>query len=256
MSLEDSFAPGSVPFKLGKAPARRDRRNFRLAALLKALPPIPDTYDIDLVYPGIPMPMYANDQCGDCVVAGRAHQTLRFERVEQGITLPITDQDVVTEYLRETGGPDDGLTALESLKWWRDPGWELSGKGYNIAAFAEIDRTNHDEVRAAIFLLTGASIGLSLPRTALQQTLNGQVWEVATGPGSAAGSWGGHFAYLRGYTAQGPVAVTWGRRQQMTWAFFDQCCDEAYGVVDDLDKWVEGDVLDVQKLTGYLNDLA
>ena len=31
---------------------------------------------------------------GDYVIAGRAHQTLRFERIEQGSVVMITDTDV------------------------------------------------------------------------------------------------------------------------------------------------------------------
>lgn len=62
-------------FTLGKAPAKRDERNFTLAALLTKLPPIPDVYyDFDVAYPGIPTQMFVNDVHGDCVIAGRAHQ--------------------------------------------------------------------------------------------------------------------------------------------------------------------------------------
>jgi hypothetical protein len=28
------------------------------------------------------------------------------------------------------------------------------------------------------------------------------------------------------------VCVTWGRKQQMTWAWFDRYCDEAYAIFD------------------------
>ena len=36
------------------------------------------------------------------------------------------------------------------------------------------------------------------------------------------------YVYVSGYTAKGPVRVTWGRTQQMTWAWFATYCDEAY----------------------------
>jgi hypothetical protein len=65
-----------VLFKLGKAPAKADRRNLRFAALLKAPVPAPKEYDFDLAHPGVPTPMFANDRYGDCVMVGRAHQTL------------------------------------------------------------------------------------------------------------------------------------------------------------------------------------
>ncbi len=71
-------------FKLGKAAAKRDRRNLMFAAILRAPLKVPPEYDFDLTHTGIPTPMFANDTYGDCVIAGRAHQTLRFELIEAG----------------------------------------------------------------------------------------------------------------------------------------------------------------------------
>src|SRR4051794_36306669 len=111
-------------FKLGKAAAKKDKRNLKFASVLRAAAPkLPSSYDFDAAHPGIPTPMFANDTYGDCVIAGRAHQTLRFEDVEQGSVPTITDQAVVKEYLKETGGPDSGLVVLDSLNEWRSAGW-------------------------------------------------------------------------------------------------------------------------------------
>src|SRR6266545_1991492 len=93
-------------FKLGKAPAKRDARNLMFAAILKAPVALPKEYDFDLKHPGIPTPMFANDDYGDCVIAGRAHQTLRFELIEQGSVMMIPDAQVLKEYFKETGGAD------------------------------------------------------------------------------------------------------------------------------------------------------
>src|SRR5260370_30532458 len=41
-----------------------------------------------------------------------------------------------------------------------------------------------------------------------------------------------HYVYISGYTPAGPVCVTWGRKQQMTWAWVNKYCDEAYAIVD------------------------
>jgi len=87
-------------FKLGNAPVKTDKRTFQFAALLKTSPPTPPQYDFDLTHPGIPTPMFANDVHGDCVMAARAHVTLRFEDIEQGSILMITDQDVLKEYFK------------------------------------------------------------------------------------------------------------------------------------------------------------
>src|ERR1700681_3164425 len=117
-------------FKLGKATAKRDNRNLMCAAILKAPVKVPLEYDFDLKHPGIPTPMFGNDVNGDCVIAGRAHQTLRFEDIEQGSEISISDADVLKEYFKETGGPDAGLVVLDSLNEWRSKGWTAGKRKY------------------------------------------------------------------------------------------------------------------------------
>ena len=229
-------------FKLGKAAAKRDTRNLRFAAVLKAPPPLPANYDFDLTNPGIPTPMFANDNYGDCVMAGRAHQTLRFEDIEQGSVLMITDKDVLREYRKETGGADSGLVVLDSLKLWRQRGWKVGKHSYKIQAFAEINRGNRNEVRRAIFSDVGVGLGVQLPLSAQKEIQAGQPWEITTGSGSKPGSWGGHYVYVPGYTKKGPVCVTWGRKQQMSWAWFNKYCDEAYAIFDAKDSFKKAQI--------------
>lgn len=244
-------------FHLGKAPVRRDRRNLQLAAILKQVPRVPREYDFDLDHTGIPTPMFANDHFGDCVIAGRAHQTLRFERIEQDALVKISDAEVVREYKKETGGGDTGLVVLDSLKRWRRDGWTAAKHKYQIAAFAQLKTADHAQVRAAVYLLTGVGLGLALPRLAQAQIQAGKPWDVAGGAAGAKNSWGGHYVYVGGYTAAGPVCVTWGRKQAMTWRFFDRYTDEAYAIVDDLDPWRKGKPgIDVQKLMEFLGRLT
>jgi hypothetical protein len=219
-------------FKLGKANARHDERNLKLASILRAPVRLPASYDFDVNHPDIPLPMFANDRLGNCVIAGRAHQTLRFEKVEQNIVIQITENDVIKEYFKQTGGPDSGLIVLASLKLWRKSGWNVGKKRYKIKAFTEIAKLDHEEVKRAIFIDLGVGLGLRLPRSAQRQFQTGQIWEVARGSGSLPNSWGGHYVYCAGYTPIGPVCVTWGRKQQMTWEFLDTYCDEAYGIID------------------------
>ena len=237
-------------FKLGKAPAKRDRRNLKFATLLKAVAPPPKEYDFDIANPGIPTPMFANDAWGDCVIAGRAHQTLRFEKIEQGSLLMITDKDVLKEYRKETGGPDTGLVVLDSLKLWRVPGWKVGKKTFAIQAFAELDPASAAQVRQAVYADVGIGIGVSLPLCAQDEVQAGQPWAKTTGAGSSKGSWGGHYVYVSGYNPKGPVCVTWGRKQQMTWAWFRKYCDEAYAIFDA--KNVKQALIDKAKLAAFV----
>jgi len=243
-------------FKLGKAPVKRDRRNLKFAAILTAPVPLPAEYDFDLQHPGIPTPMFANDVYGDCVIAGRAHQTLRFEDIEQGALITITDKEILKEYLKETGGEDTGLVVLDSLNLWRRKGWIAAKRRYKIKAYAQIAQTNHEEVKRAIFMDLGVGFGLSLPRTAQVQIQTGRPWDVASGPGSAPNSWGGHYVYVPGYTKTGPVCVTWGRKQQMTWAFVDKYCDEAYAIIDAVNTPKKKRALNAKEINTFLATLG
>ena len=238
-------------FKLGKAPARKDARNLKLASLLKAGPPLPRAYDFDLAHAGIPTPMFANDVHGDCVIAGRAHQTLRFEDIEQGSVLMVSDKDVLNEYFKETGGADRGLIVLDSLKRWRSKGWKVGKKTYSIQAFSEVDFRNRDEVRRAIFADIGIGLGVQLPNSAKVQLQTGQPWDVSSGRDSERGSWGGHYVYVPGYTPVGPICVTWGRKQQMTWAWLARYCDEAYAIFDARDRFKKA-LIDGKKIRTFL----
>src|SRR5689334_12274369 len=109
-------------------------------------------------------------------MAARAHLTLRFEDIEQGSVLMITDKAVLKEYFKETGGPDTGLNLLDSLNEWRHNGWQPTVKKttYKIHAFAEIAPKNHEEVKSAVYLLTAAYLGLALPNSAKAQMQTGQ----------------------------------------------------------------------------------
>jgi hypothetical protein len=241
-------------FKLGKAPAKRDQRNLKFATLLRAAPSLPSSYDFDLSHSGIPTPMFANDVYGDCVIAGRAHQTLRFEDIEQGSVLMIKDKDVLKEYLKETGGEDTGLIVLDSLKLWRHKGWKVGRHSLKIQAFSEVQPTNHEEVRQAIFADVGIGFGVQLPNSAKAQIQTGQPWDVTSGRDAVPGSWGGHYVYVPGYTPSGPVCVTWGRKQQMTWAWLDKYCDEAYAIFDAKNRFKKS-MIDKKKITGFLDSL-
>lgn len=242
-------------FRLGKAAAKRDKRNLKFATLLLARRALPRSYDFDTTHRGIPTPMFANDRYGDCVIAGRAHQTLRFEDIEQGSVLMITDKEVLREYLKETGGRDSGLIVLDSLKEWRKKGWKVASRAYKIQGFAEVNFRNHDQVRQVIYADVGIGFGVDLPIAAQQQIQTGQPWEVTTGPDARPGTWGGHYVYVPGYTAKGPVCVTWGRKQQMTWAWVDKYADEAYAIFDARNRFKKS-MINRKKLKAFIASLG
>lgn len=243
-------------FKLGKAVAKRDSRNLKFAAILRVPQPVPDEYDFDVQHSRIPLPMFANDVLGDCVIAGRAHQTLRFEDVEQNKIITITDSAVTKEYFKETGGVDTGLVVLDSLKEWRKSGWRVGRRVYKIQAFSEITPREAEGVKQAVFLDVGVGLGLQLPLSAEDQINAGKPWDVTSGARGEPNSWGGHYVYVPGYTKAGPVCVTWGRKQPMTWAFFAKYCDEAYAIIDAINTAKKKKALDGKGIAEFIDSLS
>ena len=242
--------------RLGKAPARRDPRNLQLKALLKKKVRLPAEYDFDSKHSAVPTPMYGNDEWGCCVISGRAHQTLRFELVEQKRILRVTEKEVVDEYLAQSGGADIGLITLDSLRVWRKQGWTAAKKRYSIRAFSEVNRRSIEEVKTAIFMNLGVGIGLRLPLSADEELRAGKPWMQISGRGSTPNSWGGHYVYVCGYTKLGPTCVTWGRKQRMSWAFFTKYCDEAYAIIDGLNTAQKRALIDEKKLAAFLTTVS
>ena len=247
--------------KLGKLAVKHDTRTLQLRMFLPVkLPPIPDVFDVDTTLPCQPaLDVLANDVLGDCVMAERGHQTRRFEAREQGCLALLPDKAVLAsvkrEYKKEGHGLDQGLVVLDSLNCWRK-GWTINTRQYCIYAFGEIHPSDYSEVRATIYLLQGVCAGVELPISAQSQFENGQPWDVVAGSKGKPGSWGGHCIYLVGYNATGPVCVTWGKKQQLTWAFVSKYMSEAYGIVDNRDKWLGSSTLDVDKLDSYLQEVS
>jgi hypothetical protein len=252
-----------MEYKLGKKPVRKDVRTLKLSTVLKALPPVPDTFDVDSQYPNlVDNNIFANDKYGDCVLADQAHHTLRFEIFEQNQLLPITDQEVINQYLKETGGADNGLVMLDALNEWRQNGWTVGGKTYKIHAFASVDYKNHDEVKAGIYLFNGISIGVQVAQYYYDEFGKGNYfWDLVSSDG---GIIGGHALYVMrylkvtGYNDIGPVFITWGKYVQVTWPWWDKYVDEGYIIIDERDSWIpqDTDPLKIPVLQQYLAEVT
>ena len=193
-------------------------------------------------------------------MAGRAHQTLRFELLEQSKVLPITDQDVLNEYFSETGGEDTGLVVSRSLRTWRRRGWIAAGKRYFAKAYARVNERALADVRAAIYADVGVGIGFTVTQSAMDQFDRGEPWDVvrdSLGRIYDADVLGGHYVYLPAYHADGGfTCVTWGKRQKMTAAFFKHFVDEAWAIWDANNTSAKmNQIFDMAKLDEFLGRL-
>ena len=59
------------------------------------------------------------------------------------------------------------------------------------------------------------------------------------------------------YSQDGVWCMTWGRKQFMTWDFWDARVDECYAIVDNKNDWMGDDSpVDVDKLDAYLEEIT
>lgn len=248
-----------MPLMLGKKAAVEDPRTLRAPSVLRARP-LPDVWDVDMTHPSVPTPMFANDRFGCCVIAARAHQAMRFG-VEHGAVPAITDQDVITQYFKESNGEDAGLVMLYSLRAWRRDGWTAAQDQDAIAAFMQINPQSRLELCTAIFALTGAHLGIEMPISAMRQFEAGQPWTVldASNPEARRGSLGGHAVYICGWDdrVREYTVVTWGAKHRASYDFIDTYCSEAWGVFDSIDVSQQRDEsVDIAAVRDYLTTVA
>ena len=128
----------------------------------------------------------------------------------------------------------------------------MAGQHFKIKAFSKIDPINPEAIKRMIYIHVGVGLGFDLPESAITQFNHGQPWEVTRDKPANHG----HYVYVPGYTKDGPVCVTSGRKQQMSWAFVDEYCDEAWAIIDDIDTPEKKRNLDEEKINEFLKSRA
>lgn len=223
--------PGNVvPLagRFGKHPPKRDYRTLRFADYAAALASPPASCDnlarVAKALPGTTVaqlfPMDGNDTLGDCTCAAVAH-AIGVYRGLTGSKAIMAKADVVKLYNRLTGGVDSGLNELDVLNYWR----KTAVDGDAIVAYVSIDPKNHTHVQQAIDLFGGVYLGFQVQANCIQEFNAHKAWT----PGKLTND--GHAVFATGYTAAGGTVLTWGAAQQFTWAWWDECVDEAYAIL-------------------------
>ena len=244
------------PGKLGKLPARRDRRTLQMKKYVAPLPPPPAVYWSK----GFPSwGTMLNDQLGCCTIAAVGH-AIQVWRMNLGgnVSMPrITPSDstILTGYEQWCGynpsdpSTDQGGVELDVLNDWRQQG--LAGD--KILAYAAPAPSNVLHVKQAIFLFAGIYIGFAVPQSAMDQFSAGQPWDVVANDGGIVG---GHAVFCPDYNSAGLFAITWGQRQFMTWAFWAKYLDESYALLSP--DWINSKNLapNMVDLTTLQNDLG
>lgn len=219
-----------MSLKLGKLPARNDSIQFKLGAYLNvaALPTPPSQFghkDLVLDWQG----MLGNDQYGDCVFAGAAHETILWGREAQTSVLfnansVLGDYSAVTGFNPNDPNTDQGTDMQVAASYRRKTGiMDANGKRHSVAAYLGITHTAPLELKQSIYLFSNVGIGIRFPKSAMTQFNAGKNWTVVRNSPIE----GGHYVPAIGYNSQYVYVVTWGKVQKMTWGFYKKYCDEA-----------------------------
>jgi hypothetical protein len=215
--------------RFGKHPVKHDYRTLRFRKYVTkdlAAPPATSNVLINVYAklkvsnPATLFPMDGNDTLGDCTIAGLAHATTVYNGL-LGKEKVMPKASVVSLYEKLTGGPDTGLNELDVLKYWSN----TKVYGSDILAFVSIDPKNHTHVQQALQLFGGVYLGFQVQQNAVQEFDAHQPWT----PGTLTQD--GHCVYAVAYDQNGVTVLTWGSTQQGTWAWWDECVDEAYAIV-------------------------
>jgi len=220
--------------KLGKKPARKDSVKFKLKSYIDTskLPKPPKNFGhADLM--GKNWEMLGNDQFGDCVFAGAAHETMLWNK-EAGNQVAFTDKAVLSDYSAVTGfnpsdpNSDNGTDMQEAASYRRKTGViDSDGKRHQIAAYLAIEPGNLLEHYIAIYLFGAVGIGINFPNSAMDQFNQNKAWKV----NSKSPVEGGHYIPLVAKKGNYLYCVTWGRLQAMTLGFFKKYNDESIAYV-------------------------
>ena len=249
-----------MSYKLGKKPARTGAIKLRFAAYADAaaLPTPPAVFG----HAGLisSWPMFANDQYGDCVWAGAAHETMLLTK-ETGNTITFTDADVLSDYAAVTSfnpsdpSTDQGTDMQVAASYRRKTGIiDATGHRHTVASYLALKPGNIQDILLAAYLFV-CGVGLQLPSSALDQAAKRQVWDVVQGSPSE----GGHYVPLFGRQADGLlVFVSWGAIQMATQHFVQTYCDEAIAYLsqEDLVNQKSPEGFDYATLTADLARLA
>ena len=217
-------------YRFGKHPPKVDYRTLRFEDYLTpAIAPPPPSVDVlTRVYgdlhttdPTALFPMDGNDTLGDCTIAAVAHAITTYRGLIGSTKIIMAKQDVIKLYMHLTGGVDSGLNEFDVLNYWR----QNAVDGDKILAFASIKPKNHTHVEQAIQLFGGVYLGFQVQQNCIQEFDARQPWT----PGPLTND--GHAVFAVGYDQNGVTVLTWGNTQQGTWAWWDECVDEAYAIL-------------------------
>lgn len=178
--------------------------------------------------------LWGNDQWGDCGPVSYGNLRKLISLYLTGVEDDVTQDDVLALYKLvnptfdpDTGRGDDGVDMQEMLEKALDHGFA----GKKPLAFAKVDASNLDELRAAVEIFGGVLLGVDLETAQESQTDDG-VWDYVK-----SGEWGGHAVMCGRYvddttdSKDRSGVVTWAEVVDFTNAFAKRQLEEVWLVI-------------------------
>lgn len=219
--------------ELGKLPARAGAFSFQWGQFFDTtkLPTPPTRFGHSL---GIEWGVLANNDIGNCVVAGACHETMLYTD-EWGEPARFDDA-LATKIYSDIGGyvpgepdTDQGLDMQVAASYRRRTGIvDLDGRVHRVHAYVGMSPTDINSLMSAIYLFGAVGLGLRFPASAMRQFDREEVWS----PVAFSTIIGGHYVSLVGRNSRGNLlCVTWGRLHAMTPSFLSKYADEAVAYI-------------------------
>ncbi len=222
-------------YKTGRNPSPAPPRLWFWNYLFEAkLPAVPPTFGHHNLFAPSAWGMLANDQAGDCVIAGSMHAVMLFNKVA-GHRVHFTAADAIDDYSALTGyNPDDastdvGTDMVAAADYWRKTGFrDNRNVRHKIVAYLHVDPKNLDHVDAACYLFGAVGLGIAVGPAEQNEFEHARPW-LAPGYGST----GGHYVPMVGKDAQYRKIVTWGRLQDVGEDWLNSQLSEVVAVVSE-----------------------
>lgn len=230
---------------LGKGEARPDPRDFKFSKYLDRvtlvrqdltdpkLTTTPGAFGFDHAIPPKAWGMLGNDEYGDCVWAGAAHEHMllgaRGSGPESFTTAPVlNDYAACTGFNPSRPDSDNGTDVHLAMKYRQQAGiLDASGNRHHIGAYLSVDHTNLAEIWQALYVCEVVGLGIQFPESAMSQFNLGKPWSVI--PDSPIE--GGHYVPIVSKQAKTCKVVTWGSLTTMTLDFLTTYADECFAYV-------------------------
>lgn len=230
-------------FKLGKRPPK-NAPALHLGAYLKvgAVPEHPAADD-NLTIDGFAFKLDGNDRFGVCGPTSCDNFVGMVSTWLAGGQYTAEQDDIFDLYRRsgnpnfnpDTGAGDNGVDMQTMLEAWLSGGLMVTapdGTRVNIkpVAFAKVDHTNLEEMKAAVYIFGGLLFGVSLQTSQQTQTdADPPVWRYVK-----SGQWGGHAICGGLYTGGSDAAlgaISWAIKVLLQDLFVSNQLDEAWAVI-------------------------